>query len=286
MTNILTVDLEDWHQLTARRVTGKLSAPGGRVSRQLEVLLGILADAQTQATFFVMGMLAEETPELVKRVAAAGHEIALHGYAHLLVNRLSRQQFEDDTRRGRQVLEEIIGEPVLGYRAAEFSIGAGSLWALEALAEMGFAYDSSVFPARRRRYGIDGFPPAPARYELGNGRSIVEIPPRTGGGYFRLAPRWLIRRHIHRTQAEQLPMVSYCHPYEFDPQGLKLSDGIPAVGWRWLRAAQFSFHQNLRRRSVKDKLAAMLSEFRFASCREYLSEAALDDHRALLSAAR
>ncbi len=287
MIHVLTVDLEDWHQLAARRLLDTLPPADNCVARQLDVLLAILNDTRTRATFFVVGMLAEQAPELVKRVAAAGHEIALHGYAHLLVNRLSREQFEKDTGRGRRILEDIVGGPVLGYRAAEFSIRQDSLWALAALAEMGFAYDSSIFPARRRRYGIADFPAAPARYQPADGSSLVEIPPRSGGGYFRLAPLWRIRNGIKRLQATELPMVSYCHPYEFDPQPLKLAGTVRPAGWRRrLRAARFSFHQNLRRGSVAGKLAAILREFRFTSCKEYLNEAALDESRALLSATR
>jgi polysaccharide deacetylase family protein (PEP-CTERM system associated) len=298
VTNVLTVDLEEWHQLAARRVTGELPPLRGSVPRQLDVLLRILGDHSTRATFFVLGMLAERAPELVRRVAAAGHEIALHSYAHLIVDRITRTEFAEDTRQGKQIVEDIIGEPVRGYRAAEFSIRRSSLWALEVLAELGFAYDSSIFPIRHRRYGIAGFAPRPASYALANGMSIVELPlstvafgrgrvPVAGGGYQRLAPLWLIRRMVRKLHAEQLPMVSYCHPYEFDPQRLDLREAAQpqGIGGR-LRAAQFNFHQNLRRRSMAAKLAALLTEYRFTTCREYVKEVQGLESRELLSATR
>src|SRR5579862_3717124 len=152
--NLLTIDLEDWHQLAYRRLTGDTPPPQTHVFRQMDLLLELLERHRVRATFFTLGSLAERCPEIPRRVASMGHEIASHGYAHLIVHRLTRQQFEADTRRGKQILEDLIGRPVRGYRAAEFSIRADSLWALEILAELGFEYDSSIFPIHHRRYGI------------------------------------------------------------------------------------------------------------------------------------
>jgi polysaccharide deacetylase family protein (PEP-CTERM system associated) len=176
--NIFSVDLEDWYQLICRRLSGKL--PGSRtdcVDRQLETLLPLLARHKTKATFFVLGMLARSAPALVKRVAAEGHEIACHGDQHNLVYRMSPKEFEDDTRRAKELLEDIAGVPVRGYRAAEFSVRNSSLWALEVLARLGFAYDSSIFPVRHRRYGIPDFDPRVMRYDLPGGLHLTEIPP-------------------------------------------------------------------------------------------------------------
>src|ERR1039457_4163949 len=152
--NLLTIDLEDWHQLAYRRLTGALPPPQKHVFRQMDLLLELLERHHVHATFFTLGSLAERCPELPRKVASMGHEIASHGYGHLIVHRLTRQQFEEDTRRGKQVLEDVVGQPVRGYRAAEFSIRTDSLWALEVLAELGFEYDSSIFPrSEERRVG-------------------------------------------------------------------------------------------------------------------------------------
>ncbi len=183
-----------------RRLTGETPAPLNHVFRQMDLLLELLERHQVHATFFTLGSLAERCPEVPRRVASMGHEIASHGYAHLIVHRLTRKEFEEDTRRSKQVLEDVVGKPVRGYRAAEFSIRADSLWALEVLAELGFEYDSSIFPVHHRRYGIPGFFPLAAEYRLANNLCIKEIPlatlswgkmrlPVAGGGSFRVLPQ-------------------------------------------------------------------------------------------------
>ena len=217
--NLLTIDLENWHQLAYRRITGDTPLPQRHVFRQMDLLLELLDRHKTHATFFVLGSLAEQFPELPRRVASLGHEIASHGYAHLVAHRLTRKEFEEDTRRSKQVLEDVVGRPVCGYRAAEFSIRADSLWALEVLAELGFEYDSSIFPIYHRRYGIPGFFPRAAEYLLPNGGRIKEIPlatlswgamrlPMAGGGCFRVVPRWLLSRAVRRLNDSGMPLVS------------------------------------------------------------------------------
>ena len=157
MKNLLTIDLEDWHQLMYRRVTGETPGLQKHIFRQLDHLLELLDRHQAQATFFVLGSLAEQSPELLRKVASLGHEIASHGYGHVVIHRLTRREFEIDARRSKEILENLVGRPVLGFRAPEFSIRTDSLWALEVLAELGFEYDSSIFPIWHRRYGIHGF---------------------------------------------------------------------------------------------------------------------------------
>jgi polysaccharide deacetylase family protein (PEP-CTERM system associated) len=295
--NILSIDLEDWHQLIHRRITGRALPPTDGVRRQLDRLLGLLQAHDTKATFFALGMLAEAYPDLIKLIAAQGHEIASHGYDHRSVHGLSRSQFAEDTRRAKGVLEDLLGKPVRGYRAAEFSILGETLWAFEVLAELGFEYDSSVFPIHHRRYGIAGFCPRAARYDLRNGLQLVEIPlatisfgkfnvPVAGGGYFRIMPLWLICRAVRRLNAERAPMVAYLHPYEFDPRSLNIFESFRPRGWtERLRGVRVNLVQNLGRHTMPRKLAGLLSRFRFTTCKDYLESADLRERQALFSAA-
>ena len=293
MNHILTIDFEDWNQIAYRRATGTLPPPTDNLVRQADRLLSLLERHNAQATFFVLGLTAEQHPELVRRVAAAGHEIACHGYAHLLVHTLSRQQFLEDTKRAKDVVEQISGCPVRGYRAAEFSVREDSLWALEVLAELGFDYDSSIVPAHQRRYGIPNFSAAPARYSLANGLEIVELPLSlmqfanlhwpVGGGCFRLMPLGVIERFFAQLDGHG-PAVTYFHPYEFDPERLNIFETArPRALGAWWRAARFGFHQNLGRRSTPQKLGALLARFRFRTCANFLKGSELSERRSLLS---
>lgn len=292
MNHVLTIDFEDWNQIAYRRATGVLPPRTENLLRQTDRLLSLLEQHKTQATFFVLGLTAEQHPNLVRRVAEAGHEIASHGYAHLLVQQLSRKQFLEDTQRGKDVVEQISGCEVRGYRAAEFSICADSLWALEVLADLGFEYDSSIVPARQRRYGIPEFALAPSRYRLQNGLEIVEIPLSlvhfgnlhgpAGGGCFRLMPARMIERSLARFDGHG-PAVTYFHPYEFDSERLNIFETARSRTFRaWWRAARFQFHQNLGRRSMPRKLEALLARFRFSTCANFLKESQLE-RRSLLS---
>lgn len=285
MKNIVTIDVEDWHQLIHRRITGRLCSPTDNVFRQLDTVLGLLDDGDTKATFFVLGMLAQQYPDLVKRVANEGHEIACHSYAHQTIDQLSRQQFEADTRRAKDLLEDISGKPIYGYRAPEFSICVETLWALEVLSELGFEYDSSIFPIHHRRYGIADFSPQITRYDLRNGLQITEIPlatlplanlnvPVAGGGYFRFMPQWLISRLVERMTSDCQPVVNYFHPYEFDAQRLSVFDLVQPYSWRErLRAWKYNAHQNVGRPTMPAKLGALLDEFQSTTCKEFLDGA-------------
>ena len=297
MKSILSIDLEDWYQLAHRRVTGELLPARDSVFRQADVILDLLRQASTHATFFTVGMMAEQFPALVRRIAGEGHEIACHGYHHLLVHRLTPEEFRADTARAKKVLEDITGQPVVGYRAAEFSIRSAALWALDVLAELGFEYDSSIFPIRHRRYGIPGFDRRPQRYQTHAGRGIVELPPSAlqfgsqarvpiaGGGYFRLLPQKALLAAVARLNREGLPLVTYFHPYEFDDERLTISRTLRAAGAQErLRARLFDFHQNLRRTTMRGKVRALLQQFEFISCREYIHAAGLVASRRLFSA--
>ncbi len=282
MKNILSIDVEDWHQLTHRMVTGDTLPASHRVIGQLDAFMDLLAPHGVRATFFVLGMVAERHPELVRRIVGGGHELASHGYAHLLAHTLTRDQFRQDTARAKHLLEDIGGTEIIGYRAAQFSIHRKNLWALEVLAELGFTYDSSIFPVRHRRYGIPDWPRHPQRRELPSGARIIELPPSTllvgnwrmpvaGGGYFRVMPQSLLVRAVRRLNGDGLPLVTYTHPYEFDRQPLRVGDSGEHYGARArLRSSLFNFHQNLGRSTMHAKLSALLQNFEFGTCREYL----------------
>ena len=295
MKHILAIDFEDWHQLAARRISGRLLPATENIFRQTDVLLQFLDDHDTKATFFILGMLVEEYPELAKRIASAGHEIACHGYAHLNLSRMTREEFARDTLRAVRLIEDICGDRPRGYRAAEFSIRQSNLWALDVLAEMGFEYDSSIFPIWHRRYGIPNFFRDPGRYSLPSGLNIVELPlatasvrgvpvPVAGGGYFRYLPLSVLASCVESSDHKGLPFVTYFHPYEFDPQFLSCSDLLPSAGWKErLGFLRFSMLQNVGRSTVSAKLAGLMEKYRFTTCRDYLGETEINECRTLLS---
>lgn len=220
-----TVDLEEWfHGIELA------SADWPRESR-LDVgtdrLLALLDAHRVRATFFVLGVIAEQRPRLVAEIDAAGHEVGCHSYAHEFVYRQTPDEFRDDLRRARDRIGDALGRAPRGYRAPYFSIRSDSLWAFDILAEEGFAYDSSVFPVRNDRYGIPGAPRAPYDLELAAG-TLREVPmtvarvlganlPFSGGAYLRILPWWaqsLAWRHAERSGQGA---ITYVHPWELDP---------------------------------------------------------------------
>lgn len=230
MHNGLSVDVEDWFQVGAfERVIGRDGWDGlsHRVEQNTDEVLALFAEAGVQATFFTLGWVAERYPALLRRIAAAGHEVASHGYDHARVFTFTPDQFRADLRKARALLEDASGQRVSGYRAPSFSIDARTPWAHPILAEEGYAYSSSVAPIRHDHYGWPGSPrfawkPVP-------GAALVELPVTTaklggrtlaagGGGFFRLLPygfsRWAIRQV--NDQARR-PAIIYFHPWEIDP---------------------------------------------------------------------
>ena len=227
--NALTVDVEDYFHVSAfeesidRDDWDRLPC---RVERNSDRLLALFSERDVRATFFVLGWVAERYPALIRRMAEAGHEVASHGYAHVRATQQTPEQFRADVSNTRRLLEDTSGQPVKGFRAASFSIGAGNLWALDVLGEAGYRYSSSIYPVRHDLYGMPQAPRFPFRH---NGTGILEIPittvsvlghnlPSGGGGYFRLLPyafyRWALLR-VNRRELQ--PGVFYCHPWEFDP---------------------------------------------------------------------
>ena len=221
----LTVDLEDWHQLMHRRLTGEWIPPSPSVIDMTLRILDFLDASQVKATFFVVGALAEAYPGLVRMVANRGHEIGCHSYYHQMPSRMERGQFKEDTARCRDRLQNLTGEPVVGFRAPEFAVQRLDHWCFEVLCELGFTYDSSVFPHARLRYGIAKASTGPFTIKTPSG-VIQEYPlatwdfggqriPVAGGGYFRLLPKAVLRRALNDLDAQGRTAVLYVHPYEF-----------------------------------------------------------------------
>ena len=230
ITNAMTVDVEDYFQVSAfeghikRDDWGKLPC---RVERNCDRILSMFEDRDIKATFFVLGWIAQRYPRLIQRIVAAGHELASHGYEHVRVIHQKPAEFYEDASRTKNILEDIGGCPVNGYRAASYSIGAKNLWALEELQRAGYVYSSSIYPIRHDLYGM---PQAPRfSFHPHGSDGILEIPVTTvtlfnkrlpcgGGGYFRLLPyavsRWALRRVNGR---DRRPCIFYFHPWEIDP---------------------------------------------------------------------
>jgi polysaccharide deacetylase family protein (PEP-CTERM system associated) len=226
--NALTVDVEDYFQVEAFASVIERSSWDSlprRVERNTERLLDIFAEAEAQATFFVLGWVAERHPALVRRIVSGGHELASHGSRHLRVDRQSPEQFRDDIRRSKQALEDLGGVVVSGYRAPTFSIGGNSKWAHRILLEEGFLYSSSVYPIRHDLYGTPGAPRAPfaplpgmLEFPLSTARVWGTHWPASGGGYFRLFPYRLSYALLQRAQrVNRSPAIFYVHPWEIDP---------------------------------------------------------------------
>ena len=223
MPHVLTIDFEGWAQKTHRIVTGEVRPLGAEaLERQTDRWLDLLARRGVRATFFVLGMTAEAWPHLVERIRDAGHELGVHGYAHDRVDEASPAAFRADVARALEIVTSLAGRRPQGFRAAEFSIGRSSLYALDALADLGFTYDSSIFPIAHRRYGIPNWPRTPSR--VAGGR-LVELPlatvglgplrvPVAGGGYWRVLPERAIQAALDGLARAGESAVLYFHPVE------------------------------------------------------------------------
>jgi len=272
MQNILTIDVEDYFQVENFKGVIDFSDWEGyelRVVKNTEKILKILAEKNVKATFFVLGWVAEKAPGLVKKIYKEGHEVACHGYAHQLIYRQTPQEFRADLRRAKSILEGIIQESVLGYRAPTYSITKESIWALEILAEEGFKYDSSIFPMAREK---GGFPEAERwPHKVYNHQDYIwEFPISTvklfnkniafsGGGYFRLLPYGFVRWAIGSVNKEGYPTIIYLHPWELDPQQ-------PRVKADYM--SRFKHYVNISK--TEQKLKQLLNDFEFTSVRGYL----------------
>jgi polysaccharide deacetylase family protein (PEP-CTERM system associated) len=264
LRNAMTIDVEDYFQVSAFAPhISRDSWPQRecRVEANIDRVLGILDDGQAKGTFFTLGWIAERYPEMVRRIVAGGHELASHGYGHLRASDQSREQFMDDISSSKKILEDIGGQPVIGYRAPSFSIGPGNLWALDVLQEAGYRYSSSIYPIAHDHYGM---PDAPRFAFHPNGaQGLLEVPittvrigqrnlPAGGGGYFRLLPYALSRGMMRRVNQEDgQPAIFYCHPWELDP-------GQPRPAGLGLKT-RFRHYVNLHR--MESRIRALTRDF-------------------------
>jgi polysaccharide deacetylase family protein (PEP-CTERM system associated) len=267
----MSVDVEDYFQVEAFASVVNRSTWGdysSRVERNTERILDLFDERGVKATFFILGWVAERFPRLVRRIIERGHEAACHSYWHRLVYKLSPAEFQQDTVRAKNAIEQAAGSAVYGYRAPSFSITPRSTWALEILAECGFLYDSSVFPIRRALYGFPGAPRGPFRVETKAG-GIVEFPmatfrwksgpnlPVAGGGYLRTLPFWYTKAGVRSAWQEGLPVVCYIHPWELDPAQPRLNASC---------VSRLRHYNNLSR--TEERLRDLLSLDHFTSFRD------------------
>jgi polysaccharide deacetylase family protein (PEP-CTERM system associated) len=271
----LTVDVEEFFHASAMEPFMLRQGWDGHHRRSPYLvgrLLDQLATADVKATFFVLAWLAEREPDTVRAIARAGHEIASHGWDHRKVTSLTPEEFREDVHRSREVLQEISGQCVSGYRAPSFSILPGSEWALDVLLDEGYRYDSSMVPVRvHPGYGYPKANPDPHRIVRSAG-TLLEIPPATlpmgplnlpagGGAYLRFFPVGLARRALKAAEGRGVPGTLYMHPWELDKD-------MPAFRAPWL--TRLRMRGGIR--GVERKLAVLTSAFRFRTMGETVRE--------------
>jgi polysaccharide deacetylase family protein (PEP-CTERM system associated) len=279
----LTVDVEDYFHVAALADVFPPDTWGKQELRAVDStlrLLDLFEERSVQATFFILGWVAERAPELVKRIHAAGHEVASHGYSHQLVYRQPPDEFRSETEASKKLLEDQIGAPIQGYRAASYSITRQNLWALDILCEAGFTYDSSIFPVYHDRYGIPNTPRKPYRLQTQSGQEILEFPittteiggyklPIAGGGYFRIFPyvfsRWGLRRAAQQTGS---PFVFYLHPWEIDPDQPRVQTSL---------LSRFRHYTNLSR--CERRLRQLTRDFSFTTMAQALETCTIEPYK-------
>lgn len=274
IVNALSFDVEEWFQ--AEAFAGlfppeRWDRQESRCAPQAARVLDILAGRGVRATFFILGLVAERHAGLVRAIAAAGHEVACHGFGHAMITKQSREEFSRDVARARGLLEKASGARVDGYRAPTFSVTEKTRWALEVLWEQGFAYDASIYPIRHDRYGIPASPRFPYVAVDRGGRRLWEYPgftrrlagmtlPAAGGGYLRLLPYAWTRSAVRAAHREGKPAAVFAHPWEFDP-------GLPDAPLP--RLAHWRHYGGIAKNAAK--LERLLDEFRFAPVGEVLA---------------
>jgi polysaccharide deacetylase family protein (PEP-CTERM system associated) len=265
ITNYLTIDVEEHFQVAAFDDIIKpkdWQNHESRVAKNTTLLLDLLEKHNTKATFFIVGWTAERNPDLVREIDRQGHDIGCHSYLHRKIYDLTPEEFRNDTAKAKDILEQIIGKKIAGYRAPSYSITKKSLWALDILSDLGFEYDSSIFPILHDNYGI---PNAPRfKYQHPN-LNLTEFPistakvlgrnvPIAGGGYFRLFPYWLTKKLLTSiNQQEQQPFMFYLHPWEVDPEQPRMKE----AGY----LSKFRHYNNLTK--TQARLNNLLSAFNF-----------------------
>lgn len=279
--NVLSVDVEDYHNQLAVEYQHRIEPPSEEALRCTERLLEIFGDYQAKGTFFILGEIAEAFPQLVRRIAGEGHHLGVHGYHHLRVTWQSPQQFRQSIRRAKGLIEDLTGKEADAYRAPWFSIKETTLWALEVLADLGFRYDSSIFPVRARRHGIASAPQLPYRHRLAGERTLWEVPLTTvavgnrrigacGGGHLRFFPLRFTQYAMRQLQREERAAIVYVHPYEVEPNP-RIQ---PLPGMSWIESLNFriyNFQQRLGRQTVEKKIRWLLENHRFGTVEQLVA---------------
>lgn len=223
--NLLTFDIEDWYNCDFITSDFDWDKYEVRIYEGVDRILGELAKRNLKGTFFCLGWIAEKHPDVIRRIHQQGHHIGCHSYQHELSFRFDREGFKKDTERSKKLIEDLIGERIDSFRAPGFSITENNIWSLEILAELGFQYDCSLFPAPHDYGGFPSFGKAePTLLKLPNGVLLKEFPINihkllgcdlvfSGGGFFRLFPYKLIRRWSLKSPY----LMTYFHPRDFDP---------------------------------------------------------------------
>jgi polysaccharide deacetylase family protein (PEP-CTERM system associated) len=259
--NAISVDVEDYFQteaMSSAAPRSKWDSFPARVETNTCALFELFAKHQVRATFFFLGWVADRFPQLVRTAHELGHEVGCHSFWHQPVFRMSAEEFREDTSRARNVIQDAMGAPVRGYRAPNFSINPSVPWAYPILEELGFAYDSSVYPVHHELYGN----PHGSRHPYLVGADLMELPvatwrvcgqnlPVAGGAYLRILPYRLMKSGITAiNRNEQVPAVLYMHPWEIDNNQPRLQ-----ASWK-SRMRQYT---GLAR--MKQKLERLLQDF-------------------------
>lgn len=270
MTNAMTVDVEDYFQVSAFESVIDPKEWDGfpcRVERNIDRILALFSEAEIKATFFVLGWIAERYPAVVKNIVKEGHEVASHGHGHQRIIHQTPDVFKEDLLRSKSVLESLVGQPVVGYRAPSYSIGESTLWAHDILADAGFQYSSSVVPVKHDLYGIPDGHRHP--YRTANNR-LLEIPISTltlmgrnincgGGGWFRFFPYSFTRHAISSINGkEKKPCVFYFHPWEIDPTQPKVRNA----------SVKSKFRHYLNLEKTSSRLERLVSDFNWSTMKD------------------
>jgi polysaccharide deacetylase family protein (PEP-CTERM system associated) len=269
------VDVEDYHNQLAIDYQHRVEPPNEEALRCTGRLLDIFNDYPAKGTFYILGEIAEAFPRLVRRIAAEGHQLGVHGYHHVRVGWQSPEQFRQSIGRAKALIEDLTGKEADAYRAPSFSINETTFWAFEVLADLGFRTDSSIFPMRAQRYGVASASHSPYRLQLADGRTLWEVPLTTvaagkrrvgacGGGYLRLFPLRFTQFAMRQLQHEQRAAIVYLHPYEVEPK--PRIESLPALSWmESLDFRFFNFQQRVGRNTVERKIRWLLENYRFGT---------------------
>ncbi|MGD8921628.1 MAG: DUF3473 domain-containing protein [Candidatus Zixiibacteriota bacterium] len=272
--NLLTVDLEEWFVIEAlaqRYSFDDWSRLPSTVVPNTRRLLELFRRKNVRATWFVLGWSAERYPDLMRAIVDSGHEIACHSYRHRRVDLMDPETFRRDTEMATEKIATAVGFNPVGYRAPSWSINASVAWAFEILADLGYEYDSSIFPIKHDIYGMPEGPRSMFKMKFDNGKSLWEVPsstyrlfgrnmPVSGGGYLRHSPYWYSRMMINRLNRRDLPVNIYIHPWELDPETPRIKGLSSLQRLRLYGSTKVFLH----------KLDRLLSDFEFTSISDFI----------------